>query len=324
MSRLHREIDKKDIENHFDIIDVISKYTDLRRKGSYYTGLCPVHAERSPSFSVKNNGFKCYACGFEGYGVIDFIMKKEGLDFKSAMEFLKKDMIVNNNRKIILPKKVIIEKPMDIQFVDGNFNDDHKKYWEKLEMDQIWLNKKNVFAVKEWAMGPEGKLKKMNFTKDEIAFAYYAEDIQKCKILRLGPEVTPDLKWRTNVPNNYLWYYNDKIVYNRGFVVKSVKDCLVVQKLNRQAIATNNESDRILLDNNVDKINKIYKDVVMCYGSDPDGKSKSIKITKETGWKWFNIENHLYEQYGIEDFADYLNSGFTYKQLDRLFKNKKL
>lgn len=322
MSRLHRELDKKEIELRFDIVDIISRYTDLKRKGSYYTGLCPSHSEKSPSFTVKGNGFKCYACGFEGYGVIDFIMKKENLDFKSALNYFNTNLPVNTS-KTIIKKKEIISKPIDIKFVDCPFTDAHKQYWEKLEMDQAWLNRKNVFAVKEWAMGWDN-LKKIPFTKDEIVFAYYAEDIQKCKILRLGPEITPADKWRNNVPNNYLWYYKDDKVYDRGFVVKSNKDCLVLHKLGKEAIATNNESDKILLANNVERINNLYKEVVMCYGTDPDGKSKSINITKETGWKWFNIENHLYEQYGIEDFADYLNAGFTYKQLDRLLKNKKL
>lgn len=326
MSRTNRLLTVDEIENRFDIIDVISKYTSLKRKGTYYLGTCPFHNEKHSSFSVKGFHWECYACGKKGTGIINFIKEIENLSFIDTLKYFTNNITFKpkTNKNIITKPKII--ESIDIEFVDCDFTPAHLEYWKNFNMDQKWLNSKNVFAVKEWAMGSKNNLRKIKPTYDEITFAYYAEDIKKCKILRIGPEITPKDKWRNSCPNDYLWYYNDYVndQCDLGFTVKSVKDCLILQKLNRCSIATNNESDVILLENNVGKINNIFKKNVMCYGTDADGKMKSINITKNTGWSWFNIQNNLYEQYNIEDFADFLNSGFSYKQLERLLLNKNL
>lgn len=72
-----------------DIIDVISRYVTLQRKGNNYFGLCPFHSEKTPSFSATADKqiFHCFGCGVGG-NVIHFIMKVENISFKEAVEFL--------------------------------------------------------------------------------------------------------------------------------------------------------------------------------------------------------------------------------------------
>jgi DNA primase len=72
-----------------DIVEVISVYTDLKRSGTRYTGLCPFHDERSPSFSVDPGEklYHCFGCGVGG-DVIKFVEEKEGLAFPDAVEAL--------------------------------------------------------------------------------------------------------------------------------------------------------------------------------------------------------------------------------------------
>ncbi len=72
-----------------DIGDVISEYVKLERKGSGYTGLCPFHNEKTPSFSVHEGKqiFKCFGCG-KGGNVVNFIMLAENLNYPEALEFL--------------------------------------------------------------------------------------------------------------------------------------------------------------------------------------------------------------------------------------------
>ncbi|HEX2127856.1 MAG TPA: DNA primase, partial [Solirubrobacterales bacterium] len=72
-----------------DIVEVISAYTDLRRAGTRYTGLCPFHDERTPSFSVDPTEklYHCFGCGVGG-DVIKFVEEKEGLGFPEAVEAL--------------------------------------------------------------------------------------------------------------------------------------------------------------------------------------------------------------------------------------------
>src|SRR5918997_1113556 len=72
-----------------DIVEVISAHTDLKRSGTRYTGLCPFHDERSPSFSVDPSEklYHCFGCGVGG-DVIKFVEEKEGLGFPEAVEAL--------------------------------------------------------------------------------------------------------------------------------------------------------------------------------------------------------------------------------------------
>jgi DNA primase len=72
-----------------DIVAVISEYTQLRRVGTRFQGLCPFHAEKSPSFSVNvtDGLYYCFGCGAGG-DVITFVREKEQLDFVGAVEWL--------------------------------------------------------------------------------------------------------------------------------------------------------------------------------------------------------------------------------------------
>ena len=72
-----------------NIDEVISSYVTLKRAGSNFSGLCPFHSEKTPSFTVfpATKSFYCFGCG-SGGDVITFIMKAENLDYPSALEFL--------------------------------------------------------------------------------------------------------------------------------------------------------------------------------------------------------------------------------------------
>lgn len=72
-----------------DIVAVISQYTQLRRVGRRFSGLCPFHAEKSPSFSVnaEEGLYYCFGCGVRG-DVITFVREKEHLDFVGSVEWL--------------------------------------------------------------------------------------------------------------------------------------------------------------------------------------------------------------------------------------------
>lgn len=72
-----------------DIVAVISQYTQLRRVGRRFQGLCPFHSEKSPSFSVnaEEGLYYCFGCGAKG-DAITFVREKEHLDFVGAVEWL--------------------------------------------------------------------------------------------------------------------------------------------------------------------------------------------------------------------------------------------
>ena len=79
----------EEVRGRSDIVDVISGYVRLTRKGSSYFGLCPFHNEKSPSFSVSGSKqmFYCFGCG-EGGNVFSFIMKYENYTFPEAVKLL--------------------------------------------------------------------------------------------------------------------------------------------------------------------------------------------------------------------------------------------
>ncbi len=74
-----------------DIVDVISSYLPLAKKGKNYFGVCPFHDDTNPSMSVSKDKqiYKCFSCGASG-NVITFIMDYEHVDFKEALSVLAK------------------------------------------------------------------------------------------------------------------------------------------------------------------------------------------------------------------------------------------
>ncbi len=79
----------EEIKYRNDIVDVVNTYVPLKRAGSNYNGSCPFHSERTPSFTVfpATRSFYCFGCGAGG-DVVTFIMKRENLDYVSALELL--------------------------------------------------------------------------------------------------------------------------------------------------------------------------------------------------------------------------------------------
>lgn len=72
-----------------DIVDYVSKYVQLKKSGRDYSGLCPFHHEKSPSFHVSGEKqlFHCFGCGASG-NLVQFVMRTENLDFVEALKLL--------------------------------------------------------------------------------------------------------------------------------------------------------------------------------------------------------------------------------------------
>ena len=79
----------EEVRSRNDIVDVISGYVKLTKKGSSYFGLCPFHNEKSPSFSVSRQKqmYYCFGCGAGG-NVFTFIMEYENYTFVEALKML--------------------------------------------------------------------------------------------------------------------------------------------------------------------------------------------------------------------------------------------
>jgi DNA primase len=77
------------VKDAADLVEIVSAYTDLRRAGTRFSGLCPFHDERTPSFSVDPQEKLYYCFGCEAGGdVFRFVQEKEGLSFPEAVDSL--------------------------------------------------------------------------------------------------------------------------------------------------------------------------------------------------------------------------------------------
>lgn len=98
-----------DILANIDIVDIVSRYVNLKKVGSNYSWLCPFHREKTPSFVVAQDKqiFKCFGCGI-WWNLIKFFMEIEKLDYWDSVKLLAKEANIE------------IEKYQNDQFVGKN------------------------------------------------------------------------------------------------------------------------------------------------------------------------------------------------------------
>ena len=98
----------REIREVADIVEVISKYIDLKKSGNNYMALCPFHLEKSPSFYVSpdKNIYHCFGCGASG-DVIKFVSEIEKISLSEAVEKLAKDYGVDISK---YKKKIVKER----------------------------------------------------------------------------------------------------------------------------------------------------------------------------------------------------------------------
>jgi DNA primase len=80
---------KQDLLNRVDIVDVVSRYVQLKKGGANYLGLCPFHGEKTPSFTVSpaKQFYHCFGCGVHG-NAIGFLMEYGGMGYIDAVKEL--------------------------------------------------------------------------------------------------------------------------------------------------------------------------------------------------------------------------------------------
>ncbi|NTV49491.1 MAG: DNA primase [Geobacteraceae bacterium] len=97
----------REVAERISIVEVVSDYVSLRRAGGNFLGLCPFHAEKTPSFNVNpaREIFHCFGCG-EGGNAFSFIMKMEGLSFPEAVKLLARKSGIEIEERQLTPSEI--------------------------------------------------------------------------------------------------------------------------------------------------------------------------------------------------------------------------
>jgi DNA primase len=97
---------KEEVRARVDIVEIVSRYTSLKKAGKDWSGLCPFHNDKKPSFRVSPQfqSYKCWSCGESG-DIFTIVQKKENLDFVEALEWLAKRAGIVFERKKGDPQK---------------------------------------------------------------------------------------------------------------------------------------------------------------------------------------------------------------------------
>lgn len=137
------------IRSKLDIVEVISSYIPLEKKGRNYFGLCPFHDDHSPSLSVSPDKqiYKCFVCGESG-NVFNFVMNYEHIGFNEALSHLAKSVGIDINIKEKKEDDANYKyyEMMDIanKFYQNNLNskegEEARKYLEKRKLNKETIN----------------------------------------------------------------------------------------------------------------------------------------------------------------------------------------
>lgn len=286
----------------------------------------PWRKDNNPSFGFyQKDGIWCWRdiAREEAGTAIEYVMNKFGLNFGDAMQKVLYDFGIGGSKVNINPnpikitwEKKEVELPVHISFTSQPFQRQHHEFWNCAGVQEVDCNRMECWAVKDMSL----KRKRFFIRPDEAAFAYYAPEEDKVKIYL--PDRGKGERFWNSVSYFYLWNSRNIQQKVENLVVqKSVKDMIVTSMLTPNVIATQAEGVTIFNEETVRAISDMADNVFISYGSDEDGKTKSIKITKDFGWKWVNPPNKF-----LPDANDFylLAKLHGMKELEKLLKYKKI
>ncbi|MCL8216943.1 DNA primase [Mesoplasma lactucae] len=206
----------QEVINKADIVDVISKYTNLQKQGRNYVGLCLFHQDQSPSMIVSPDKkiFKCFSCGVGG-NVIQFVEKMNGISFPEAVVKLAKDYNVDlgDFEKMNFKKDPYSAK----QKLLFEINEEAMKYYQAILFGQKgkeakdYLDKRKIDKnqIIEWGIGYAYE---NNLLKHLVEVGYHEDDI-----------ITAGLATRNDESGRVYDYFRNRVVFpikNRdGYVI---------------------------------------------------------------------------------------------------------
>lgn len=165
----------EEIKSRLDVVDIVGKYVQLKQAGKNFSGLCPFHSEKTPSFIVSPElqRYKCFGCGETG-DIFNFIQKVENIDFPETLEKLAKEAgvtLVKRNISTANERLEEINKLATIYFYKELNNPRNKTALEYVQNRGYSKDTIKSFGL-GYAPGGSGLLdyifKQKKFTKTEL------------------------------------------------------------------------------------------------------------------------------------------------------------
>ncbi len=300
-----------------DIVEVVSGYVKLEKKGRYMFGLCPFHNEKTPSFSVTPSKqiFYCYSCQ-KGGNVLHFVMELEKLGFLDTLRFLAE------RGKVSLPENLTKEDEERITASKEmiKINTDAARFFHNCLMDQNgkealdYLTKRKIvnstiikfgigYALKEWD-ALLNHLRKLGYTdksinnsglviqnKDGKVFDRFRGRLMfpifdiRGSVIGFGGRVLDDtLPKYMNSPETSV-YHKARNLYGLNFVRKSgekqiiiVEGYMDVMSLHQHGIINAVASLGTALTHEQGKLLRMYgEEIIISYDADKAGQKATLR-----------------------------------------------
>lgn len=308
---------RKEIVEKADIVNIISQYVTLEKRGNNYIGLCPFHDDKNPSMSVspQKKVFKCFSCGVAG-DVISFVSRFKNITTSEAMREIgetigvkvslsKKDLLRQKNAKYY---NVLNEASNFFNFYLLNTLEG-KKGIEYLDSRKISLNEIKRFNI---GLAGDNDILFKTLTEKE----YLPIDMIEVGLLRGGEHYHDTFRNRIMFPikdldgnvvgfsgrrfllnsQNESKYINtsETILFKKGEILYNYSDCLQDIKINNNVYLFEGFMDVIaairanvvnsvasmgtaLTINQISAIKRLTKNVTLCFDSDGPGVLATVK-----------------------------------------------
>ena len=346
------------IKQENDIVDVISETVNLKRTGRSYTGLCPFHNDKSPSFSVSQDKqiYKCFSCGEAG-NVVTFVMKSKNVTFVEALKLLAQRANIplnvgnGNDSKITKKKELLYKVNVETgRYFFGNLtrNKKAKEYFKRRGISETTIRKFGLgYSLDGWS-NLINYLKRKQFSEEDLLEAGLVIKKEKNntiydrfrnrvmfpvfdvrgKVIGFGGRVLDDSKPKyLNSPETMVFHKGVNL-YGLNFAIKNgnpdryfiiVEGYMDCISLHQHGITNTVASLGTALTENQARLLKRYADkVIISYDADVAGQTATLRGLKILRNAGFDVRVLLIPQ--GKDPDEYIRTNGTEKFME-LVKN---
>ena len=308
---------RKEIVEKADIVNIVSQYVKLEKRGNNYIGLCPFHDDKNPSMSVspQKKVFKCFSCGTAG-DVVTFVSKIKNITISEALKevgdtvgikvaMTQKDILKQKNIKYY---NVLREASIFYNFFLNNTVDGQKgiEYLNKRKISEKEIKRFNI------GLSGDNDILYKTFTEKQILpldmievglirGGDYYHDVFKNRIMFPIKDLEGNVvgfSGRRFLPlnENESKYINtsETILFKKGEILYNYSDCINDIKINNNVYLFEGFMDVIasvraninnsvasmgtaLTLNQINAIKKVTKNITLCFDSDGPGVQATIK-----------------------------------------------